>query len=127
MANRIDIVLATGELEELKDLQRDDDVLAVRSLRLVHGVGIARAMKFIEEGIRSLTDLRRAVGNGTVHLDKAQTLGLAHAEELARRIPRMEMVEHEVLLLNLLKEHFPESRGIICGSYRRGARTCGDI
>merc|ERR1719199_920702 len=43
MARRIDIVLETGELEELKELKRDSDVVALRDLRSVHGIGAVKA------------------------------------------------------------------------------------
>lgn len=125
MARRIDIVLETGELEELKDLQRDNDVIAIRALRQVHGIGVVRARKLIERGIRSLADLRAALG--WVHLNAAETLGLAHAEEFARKIPRAEMCEHERLLLHEQATLFPDVTGLVCGSYRRGAPASGDI
>jgi len=127
MAKRIDIVLETGELEELKDLQRDDDVVAIRCLRMVHGIGVVRAMKLIERGIRSLADLRAAVADSRVHLNAAERLGMAHAEEFAQKIPRTEMIEHERLLLKVQNEQHPGAQGLVCGSYRRGARASGDI
>lgn len=127
MARRIDIVLETGELEELHELKRDSDVVALRELRSVHGIGPKIAAGLVEKGIRSLNDLRREVGAGKVHLDAVQTIGLKHADEFCKKIPRAEMVEHEAFLKHLRDEEHPKLIMMICGSYRRGKAECGDI
>merc|ERR1712187_1109975 len=106
MARRIDIVLETGELEELHDLKRDPDVIAIRELRSVHGIGPVKAAELIEKkGVKSLAALRRAVAGGEVHLDATQTIGLLHAEDFSMKIPRSEMVEHETLLNSAKLKH----------------------
>lgn len=126
MARRIDIVLETGELEELRELRSDPDVIAIREIRSVHGIGPKRAGELIERGVRSLAQLRAAVASGTAHLDATQTLGLRHAEEFMVKIPRVEMVEHEALLTRVAASH-PGLQLLICGSYRRGRPQSGDI
>ncbi|CAK9094560.1 DNA polymerase beta [Durusdinium trenchii] len=104
MANRIDVILKTGELKELEELKLDSDVVALRELRSVlrrlrvHGIGAVSAAKLVERGIRSLAQLRDAVEKNQVHLDSAQALGLRHCEEFSKRIPQAEMKEHHKLL-----------------------------
>lgn len=127
MARRIDVVLATGELEELKELCRDCDVLALRELRSVHGIGAVRAAELVSKNVRSLTELRAAVASGKVHLDAVQTIGLKHAEAFAKRIPRGEMMEHEAFLKGIQEAKHPRLVLMICGSYRRVKADCGDI
>eukprot|EP00927_Polykrikos_kofoidii_P015346 TRINITY_DN16809_c0_g2_i1.p1 TRINITY_DN16809_c0_g2~~TRINITY_DN16809_c0_g2_i1.p1 ORF type:complete len:544 (+),score=109.38 TRINITY_DN16809_c0_g2_i1:83-1714(+) len=127
MSRRIDIVLETGELQELHDLRRDHDVVALRELRSVHGIGPVRAAELIEKDIRSLAELRAAVSGGAVRLDTVQTIGLRYAEEFSKKIPRTEMVDHEALLLRIGSEKHPHLRMLVCGSYRRGKAESGDI
>nr|QDO16408.1 DNA polymerase beta [Lingulodinium polyedra] len=127
MARRIDIVLATGELEELKELKRDSDVVALRELRSVHGIGAVRAGELVEKGVRSLADLRAGVASGSVHLDAVQSIGLRLVDDFARKIPRAEVAEHGALMLGVRDRKHRELRLQICGSYRRGKAECGDI
>lgn len=127
MARRIDVVLTTGELDELKELKQDRDVVALRELRSVHGIGAVRAADLVAKGVRSLQELRAHVATGHVRLDSAQSVGLKYAEEFAKKIPRAEMVEHEALLKRVRDEKHPKIVVMVCGSYRRGKAECGDI
>jgi len=127
MARRIDIVFETGELEELAVLKRDEDVVALRDLRAVHGIGAVRAADLVEKGIRSLAALRDAVSTGAVRLDAAQTVGLKHVDDLKQKIPRAEMLEHQARLLRAKETMDPRMSLTICGSFRRGKAECGDI
>ncbi|KAL1498948.1 hypothetical protein AB1Y20_013469 [Prymnesium parvum] len=126
MARRIDEALARGELAELEALRRDDDVLALRSLRQVYGVGPVRAGALVAAGVRSLGALREAVAEGRVALDGAQRVGLRLAEELACKVPRDEVAAHEAAL-RAAAEGGPPLRLVVCGSYRRGKAASGDI
>lgn len=127
MARRIDVVLATGELEELKELRRDKDVMALRALRSVHGIGAVRAGNLVEKGVRSLVDLRKGIAAGNIHLDAVQTIGLKHADEFVVKIPRAEVQEHEGVLQEVRQQRHPTFVMLLCGSYRRGKAECGDI
>ncbi|CAE7027191.1 Polb [Symbiodinium natans] len=134
MANRIDVILATGELNELEELKKDSDVIALRELRSVwdlvlvevHGIGAVRAAEFVERGIRSLAHLREASAKNQVHLDAAQVIGLRHCEEFMKRIPYAEMKEHHDKL-EACRLSNPKLLLTVCGSYRRGRPDCGDI
>ncbi|CAE7265920.1 Polb, partial [Symbiodinium necroappetens] len=127
MAGRIDVILATGELSELDELKRDSDVIALRELRSVHGIGAVRAAELVERGIRSLLHLREAVAKNQVHLDAAQVVGLRHCEEFAKRIPYAEMKEHHHMLEACRLRSNPKLLLTVCGSYRRERPDCGDI
>uniref|UniRef100_A0A7N8YG79 DNA polymerase n=1 Tax=Mastacembelus armatus TaxID=205130 RepID=A0A7N8YG79_9TELE len=60
-------------------------------------------------------------------LNHHQQIGLKYFEEFEKRIPRTEMEKMEVLIIGELKEVDTEYIGTICGSYRRGAASSGDI
>lgn len=127
IARRIEEVLKTGSLKELDELKRDDDVICLRELRKVHGIGVVRAEELLKKGIRSIGDLRQAVAVGEVLLNDTQSVGLAYVDDCRKRIPRLEMVEHEALIQGLRATHQSNLISSVCGSYRRGKATSGDI
>jgi DNA polymerase/3'-5' exonuclease PolX len=97
------------------------DVDAIQELLGVHGIGPVKAKALLKAGIKSVRDLRAAT---TDLLTTAQTLGLKHYEDGLERIPRAEMATHEGRLLSLLPSAL---RGVVVGSYRRGAHDSGDV
>uniref|UniRef100_A0A674CUQ7 DNA polymerase n=1 Tax=Salmo trutta TaxID=8032 RepID=A0A674CUQ7_SALTR len=58
-------------------------------------------------------------------LNHHQQIGLKYFEEFEKRIPRTEMTKMEVSEITILVD--TEYIGTICGSYRRGAESSGDI
>lgn len=128
MATKIDEILETGELKALAALKEDPDVITMRELRSVFGIGPVAAGNLIKNrGIRSLEQLRREVTAGKVKLDGPQTIGLRLAEDLHRKIPRAEATEIEKVLMKVKETHHPELTFMICGSYRRRKAESGDI
>ena len=55
-------VLESGHLPELEELKRDTDVVALRELQLVHGVGAVRAGALIGQGVRAFDGLQQLRG-----------------------------------------------------------------
>ncbi|KAG7221329.1 hypothetical protein INR49_017295 [Caranx melampygus] len=81
------------------------------------------ARKFYDEGVKTLEDLKKIEHK----LNHHQQIGLKYFEEFEKRIPRVEMEKMETLILGELDKIDPEYIGTICGSYRRGAASSGDI
>jgi len=127
IARRIDAILIGGTLEELEELKRDDETIVLRELRAVHGVGAVTAAGLIENGIRSLDDLRNAAATGHIHLDAKQEIGLKYVDEFRKKIPRSEMMQHEALLQKTSADLRSRISLLVCGSYRRGKSVSGDI
>lgn len=78
-------------------------------------------MKWEEEGVRTLEDL------ATKKLTHQQQIGLKYFKEFEMRIPRSEMIIHEKLLKKAIKQIDPDIKVKLCGSFRRGMDTSGDI
>ncbi|XP_005100296.1 DNA polymerase beta [Aplysia californica] len=123
IAKKIDEFLKTGKLEKLVKIRADDTNVAINELTKVTGVGPAAAKKFVDEGIMSVEDLRK----NTDKLNHHQKVGLKHFEDFEERIPREEMVKLQDLVLAELKKTDEEYTAEVCGSFRRGASTSGDI
>ncbi len=117
--------IQTGRVAELDRLRAH--FRASRELGQILGVGPATAKKWIESGILSLSDLRRAVASRKIVLTNMQKYGLIYHEDLVVRIPRAETETIGRYLRTLLIQIDPDIVFEITGSYRRGATTSGDV
>uniref|UniRef100_A0A8C3G3X5 DNA polymerase n=1 Tax=Cyclopterus lumpus TaxID=8103 RepID=A0A8C3G3X5_CYCLU len=117
IAEKIDEFLQTGTLRKLEKIRNDDTSSSINFLTRVTGIGPAAARKFFEDGVKTLEDLKKIESK----LNHHQQIGLKYFEEFEKRIPRAEMEQME------LKKIGTEYIGTICGSYRRGAASSGDI
>lgn len=129
-AERIDEILETGTLKELVEEEDDDndEVTAVEQLTRVTGIGPTNAKKmYHEKNINSIEALRNAVSKGEIELTHHRAIGLKYLEQFEERIPAEEVKKAEMLLLKTVEKIDPKLILTICGSYRRGCATCGDI
>ena len=116
--------LKTGTLEKLNKIKKDDNASAITELTRVSGIGPVAARKLVtEKNIKSLDDLRK----NTQLLNYHQEIGLKYLEEFEERIPRSEMLKWDSLLLKIIAKLDSKYSAELCGSFRRGAETCGDI
>uniref|UniRef100_A0A671YJV2 DNA polymerase n=1 Tax=Sparus aurata TaxID=8175 RepID=A0A671YJV2_SPAAU len=121
IAEKIDEFLQTGKLRKLEKIRNDDTSSSINFLTRVTGIGFEKlAMLFI---LALFLDLKKIEHK----LNHHQQIGLKYFEEFEKRIPRAEMEKMETLILGELKEIDTEYIGTICGSYRRGAASSGDI
>lgn len=123
IAKKIDEFIQTGKLEKLEKIRASDTNVAIQELTRVTGIGPAAAQKLVQEGICSIEELRK-------HPDKLnhhQQIGLKHYEDFEKRIPRPEMIELQDLAFAEIKKLDSEYKAEVCGSFRRGAETSGDI
>uniref|UniRef100_A0A3Q1JH75 DNA polymerase n=1 Tax=Anabas testudineus TaxID=64144 RepID=A0A3Q1JH75_ANATE len=123
IAEKIDEFLQTGKLRKLEKIRNDDTSSSINFLTRVTGIGPAAARKFFEEGVKTLEDLKKIEHK----LNHHQQIGLKYFEEFEKRIPRSEMEKMETLILGELEKIDEDYIGTICGSYRRGAASSGDI
>uniref|UniRef100_A0A669F027 DNA polymerase n=1 Tax=Oreochromis niloticus TaxID=8128 RepID=A0A669F027_ORENI len=120
IAEKIDEFLQTGKLRKLEKIRNDDTSSSINFLTRVTGIGPAAARKFVEEGVKTLEGLC------SICL-KLKLIHILYFEEFEKRIPRAEMEKMETLILGELEKVDQEYIGTICGSYRRGAASSGDI
>lgn len=123
IAEKIDEFLATGKLRKLEKIRQDDTSSSINFLTRVTGIGPAAARKLVEEGIKTLDDLR----NNEHKLNHHQRIGLKYFEDFEMRIPRDEMLKMQEIVLEKLNTLDSEYIGTVCGSFRRGAESSGDM
>jgi DNA polymerase/3'-5' exonuclease PolX len=115
-------ILETGHLDVADEVKVELD--AVSSLTGVYGIGVVKAKSLIAAGIKSVAALRESLAKDPTLLNDKQKIGLQYYEDILERIPRTEMVQLEKVLLDNMKGRM---KGVVVGSYRRGAADSGDI
>ncbi|KAF5920669.1 hypothetical protein HPG69_014706 [Diceros bicornis minor] len=136
IAEKIDEFLATGKLRKLEKIRQDDTSSSINFLTRVSGIGPSAARKFVDEGIKTLEgeyvqqvisvyfpDLRKNEDK----LNHHQRIGLKYFEDFEKRIPREEMLRMQDIVLNEVKKVDSEYIATVCGSFRRGAESSGDM
>ena len=97
----------------------------VNILTEVYGIGPKKAKDLVEKGITTIETLRERQNE---ILNDVQKVGLKYFEDILERIPRSEIDEYNDIFDNTFKKVAePGSQYEIVGSYRRGAKTSGDI
>lgn len=129
--SRVKEILDTGVLSELKNkyppkIQKKID--DIRSLKQVIGIGPVGAKELVlDHRIGSVEELKKAIHDGKIKVSDTVKLGLKYYGLVEGAIPRKETAEIETYLQQKASEIEPQLKVVICGSYRRGKPTSGDI
>jgi NAD-dependent DNA ligase len=93
----------------------------------VYGIGPKKAKELVDSGITTISQLREKQDQV---LNETQKVGLKYYEDILKRIPREEIDQYD----KIFKDVFSKVAGLgsdakfeIVGSYRRGAKSSGDI
>ncbi len=114
--------LKTKTNYSLKNKMKSEDDM--QWLLNVHGIGPKKASELVKKGIKNIEELRE---NEDL-LTSSQKKGLHYYEDILKRIPREEIDGFKKIFdreFNKVKEK--DSKYEIVGSYRRGAKTSGDV
>lgn len=125
--NKIIEFLRTGKIEELEKLKSDPKMKSYDVFSKILGVGPAIIKKWHAQKIYTLVDLRKAISTGKVVLTNMQKYGLMYYEDLNTRIPRDEVIQLSEYIKQLIYRLDPKIIFTVCGSFRRGFNTSGDI
>ena len=110
----------TGTLKMLEKFENDP----IQLFTEIHGIGPKKAQALADKDIKTIDQLKENIDE----LNDTQKMGLQYYEELQERIPRDEIVKYESEFKKVF-ESVNDGKGSfeIVGSYRRGAKTSGDI
>ena len=118
--NKLSEYINTGKIVML-DNERNDPI---NILTKVYGIGPKKAKEFVDKGINSIEDLKK----NTELLNNAMKIGLTYYEDIEKRIPRDEIDIYKEVFGNVFSKVTPPNSSFeIVGSYRRNAKTSGDI
>lgn len=135
---RIDEIIDTGTLKELNQdtLDKKNNLDKITKLESITGIGPSKARDLIKKDITlelllSEVDLiyQNKIENSKYlkELTHHQILGVKYYEDLKEKIPRNEIQKIEKKLIKNIQDINPKLEVIICGSYRRGKLSSGDI
>lgn len=129
--NRVNEIIEKGVLSELSDkydASKQTKIDSIQELENVIGIGPATARKLvIKYKITSVNELNKAIKKGTLKVNNLIKLGLKYYGIVKGNIPRKEIQLVEKYLHRQVKIVDDDLQMIICGSYRRGKPTSGDI
>ncbi|KAH9886677.1 hypothetical protein C8Q73DRAFT_714869 [Cubamyces lactineus] len=123
-AQKIMEIIETGNLRRIEH-ERTEDVAAVQLFQGIYGVGANTAMKWYNNGCRTLEDV--AARKGGIKLSTEQMIGLKYYKDINTRIPRAEVAEIYSKVKAIALQIDPKLFIEIMGSFRRGKADCGDI
>jgi DNA polymerase/3'-5' exonuclease PolX len=117
----------TGSISELVKLRGKKEVAAYKTFSKILGVGPATIKEWLAASVYDLPSLRRLVASGEISLTDMQKHGLTHYDDLNERIPRDEVTRVSQHIIAVMKRINVTLTAMVCGSYRRGALSSGDI
>ncbi len=122
LAQKIEEIVTTDRLRRLEYAQIEPADRVLQTFLGIYGVGNAQASKWIGQGFQSLEDLVEKA-----KLTPNQRLGIEHYDDLNTRIPRQEVKALGDYVKTAAAGIDPEVELVVGGSYRRGAKSSGDI
>lgn len=131
--NRINEILTTGKLAEIKDDAKESDIAEkINELKKIHGIGQKMAYELIvNDNITSIDDLVKKVNSGKFKVNNTIKKGLKYHFLYKENIPRKEIDSVSDLLKKnfeiINKKNNTDLIYTICGSYRRQKETSNDI
>ena len=126
---RINEILKTGYLKEIKVKPRDKKILEqMKELEQIHGIGEKKALELIRKyKITNIKELKEAYEAGKLEKIRSISLGLKYYGIYKREIPRKEIDEIKKYIKPIIKSVDSKLKYEICGSYRRLKPESNDI
>ncbi|KAJ9582812.1 hypothetical protein L9F63_022853 [Diploptera punctata] len=122
MAAKICEILEMGTLRKVGEICNNEKNQVMELFTKVWGVGPATAQNWSINGFRTLEDLKTKA-----HLTNQQKIGLKHFDDIQDRMIREEVEEIGTMVKKAALDIEPRLKVELCGSYRRGKVTCGDV
>uniref|UniRef100_A0A060T9I9 DNA polymerase n=1 Tax=Blastobotrys adeninivorans TaxID=409370 RepID=A0A060T9I9_BLAAD len=122
LADKIEEIVTTGHLKRLEDAEKDESAKVLSMLTKIYGVGRKTAVKWYSEGTNSLEDAAKRPD-----ITDAQRIGIEHYDDFNDPIPRETVDKHYQVVKDAVANIDPKAEVYCMGSFRRGAKYCGDI
>ncbi|KAF3131845.1 hypothetical protein TWF703_007565 [Orbilia oligospora] len=122
LAKKIVEIVSTDRLQRLEYAKLDPKDQILKLFHGIYGVGLVQARKLVAAGYTTLEDVKK---NAT--LTEPQRIGIERYSDFKQRIPREEVKRHGQIVSTALKTIDEKVQSHVMGSYRRGAKDCGDI
>ncbi len=135
--DRIKEILDSGKLAELKNFKDkgSEEKKILEELESIVGIGRATALDLINQGIKSVEQLKKKIASGDIEVNEKILLGVKYYGKFLGNIPREEIEKVKKIItkvIDKMNKHYElddSNKYIfeICGSFRREKPTSGDI
>lgn len=122
LATKIEEIAMTNRLRRLDNTKQDPSDQALQIFTKIYNVGFAAASRWVSAGYKTLDDLK-----AHANLTPKQLIGIEHYHDFNTKIPRDEVTALGEIVQKAVESIDPKVTATIMGSYRRGAKTSGDI
>lgn len=119
--------LRDGKIERITKFQTSTERTAMRNMMRIWGVGRSKAYDLVKAGFGTINQVRKALSNGKLRLDRNQLIGVLHYEDILEEMSRHEVESIASIVETAFKDRFPSAEVTIMGSYRREKASCGDV
>jgi DNA polymerase/3'-5' exonuclease PolX len=128
--NRVNEILNTGILSEIKE--KENQIDAVLVLSQIRGIGPVKASEFYDKyKIKTIKDLIKKEKEGKITLTREMKLGILYHPVLSTKIPHLFIMEFDNYIQNLILKLNSKTNSnyiaVVCGSYRRKKTFSSDI
>lgn len=123
--DRIIEINNTGKLSEVFITKKS--IKSINELSSIYGIGKNTAVSLLKQGIKSYSDLTKAIENNSYKPSRSILLGVKYFKTFKEHIPRAEMNKHKTILSNEVKKISDNLVLEVCGSYRRKLPFSNDI
>lgn len=128
IAQRIKEIYRTDSLAEIGKLGAKKEIKSAKELMTIMGVGPVSAVSIMKAGYKSIDDLRGISKDKQKQLlTRVQLIGLKYHDQLLKRVPRSTITDVAKNIEKLLKKSEKDLMMTVVGSYRRGAKSSGDV
>ncbi|KAI8394065.1 uncharacterized protein BYT42DRAFT_609817 [Radiomyces spectabilis] len=118
----IDDFLQRGITPEIDFVKQGSQFQILERFWNIHGVGPTTAREWFHKGYQTMEDV---VKHET--LSREQKLGIQYYNDFKQRLSRSQVETIVDEFSNVLRQHWPQCQYTVCGSYRRGKSTSGDV
>jgi DNA polymerase/3'-5' exonuclease PolX len=129
--SRVQQILDNGKLDNSQnkyDKETQKKIEGIQELENVIGIGPSLSKKLVTKyHILNVKQLKKAIKNNEIHVSDKIKLGLKYYGIVKKNIPRKEITQIRNFLEKEAHSIDPRLEIMICGSYRRGKPTSGDI
>eukprot|EP01083_Nonionella_stella_P263709 895511_1 len=115
-------ILETGTVKLLEEFRGNEETQVVKMFENVWGAGPKVAAQWYRQGFRTLKDLQERA-----KLDRRQKVGVRLYDDILQRMSRTEAAAIETCVREGVLVISARACVRVCGSFRRGKPTCGDV
>jgi DNA polymerase/3'-5' exonuclease PolX len=126
---KIDEILKTGKLQELEDLKRNPDIVALQNLNKIKGFG-SKYINYIVKHFkaRNINDVKKLVKDKKIKINDQQRIGIKYYHDLNQKIPLKEAQYITSCLEKIAKLFIKKDiKMTLVGSFKRGKKESKDV